>query len=72
MKQLVFRKGKKIIKTYSSAYNFAEDADTLTEHFGTNAKAVARFAAQNAFGLCMIGAKAKLGNGYILEMEKSS
>lgn len=70
-KQLVLRKGKTIIKAYSSAYAIAEDQETLHRHFGQNADTIAHFLAQNAFGLCIIGSKARLGNGYIVEMRNS-
>lgn len=68
MKQLVLRKGKTIYKGYESAYDIAADTEMLNKHFGANARAVASFLAKNAFGLCIIGSKARLGNGYVVEM----
>lgn len=67
------RKGKKIIKEYKSIIALLNDFETLClitggdeEHI-ENIKRALRF---NMFGMCINGAKMRLGNGYILETLK--
>ena len=72
-KKLVFRKGKKEIATYKSAYEFADDYETLSKVFPENIiPRVQQSARQNAFGLCIIGSKMSFGQGYVLEMKKAA
>lgn len=71
MKKLVLRKGKKELANYTTAYDFAEDTETLKKYFPQNYQSVSKFVAQNAFGFAIIRAKARLGNGYILETAKN-
>lgn len=71
MKHLILRKGKKVIKSYPTAYDMAEDTETLKTCFPRSYKEVKSFVAQNAFTFAIVGAKAKLGNGYIAEMRRA-
>lgn len=65
---LILRKGKKMIREYSSAYEAAADVNTLGAIFpAEQIPTVQRFLQRNAFSFSIRGAKARLGGGVILE-----
>ena len=65
---LILRKGKRTIREYSSAYELAEDENTLREIFtGENVAKIQQFLRRNAFSFAIRGAKARLGAGVMLE-----
>lgn len=65
---IILRKGKKIINKYESAFAVAEDTATLEAYIPSNQiEAVQKFIVRNAFGFAIRGAKARLGNGLMLE-----
>lgn len=65
---LQLRKGKKIITTFASTYDLADDEKLLTELFGEeNLEQIQYVLRMNAFAMCITGAKLRLGNGYIVE-----
>lgn len=71
MKKLVLRKGKKIINDYATAYDVANDDDTLKKCFpAERVPGIKDFLRRNAFAFCIKGGKARLGDGYILEMKE--
>ena len=65
---LILRKGKRTICEYSSAYEMADDENTLREIFtGENVAKIQQFLRRNAFSFAIRGAKARLGAGVVLE-----
>lgn len=66
-KNVVFRNGKRVIARYVSAYDFADDAETLRRCFGSNAGRAATAATLNCFALAIVGARLCFGGGYVLE-----
>ena len=68
---LILRKGKKVIKEYETTFDIAEDVELLTAICGSNVKAAQDFLMRNAFTLAIIGSKARLGNGYIVEAKRA-
>lgn len=71
MAELRFRKAKKVIQTYKTAYDFADDVENLKIFPPSMIERVKSSAMQNAFMLCMPGTKIDFGNGYMLECVKS-
>ena len=65
---LRLRKGKKVLATYKSSADFADDIETLTKYFPQKLHKSIQYALrQNMFGFAIKGASMRLGNGYIFE-----
>ena len=65
---LILRKGKKTIKEYAEPFAVAEDVETLERFIpAQQVQAVQGFIRRNAFQFALYGAKARLGNGLMLE-----
>ena len=65
---LRLRKGKKVLATYKSSADFADDIETLTKYFPqTVHKSIQYALRKNIFGFAIKGTSMRLGNGYIFE-----
>ncbi len=65
---LRLRKGKKILATYKSSADFAEDKATLEKYFAPVVIPKIQDAMmKNLFGFAIRGAKMNLGNGFVFE-----
>lgn len=64
---LALQKKGKTIKEYSSAFEFAQELETVIAGAPDDwYESTRRFLNTHAFEMCMIGAKITLGNGYRL------
>lgn len=65
---LQLRKNKKIITTFNSTYELAENVELLVTLFKEEQiPAIQKVLRMNAFTMCIYGAKLRLGGGYIVE-----
>lgn len=72
MEKLKLKVNKKTMAIYNSAFDAADDAETLEKIFGVYAPKIQDTLRKNAFFLCLNGAKLNCGNGikYIIEEVK--
>ncbi len=65
---LRLRKGKKVLATYKSSADFAEDTVTLEKYFTPAIiPQIQNAMMKNLFGFAIRGAKMNLGNGFVFE-----